>query len=314
MSSGQAGTDTIFYTLTLKRTKTPSDVFEKMKKQIKRKGATARWSSTVENGVLTVDFGDGMSECLCLSFDESGVCKGCCKVCFPMEGDLFEDEKKSEYKALLNMLLSVKSLCSSIELTDDYGIAADYADSKKYKLSLRELTGEELALAQEIHDSLREHHLSESYPNFLLLLLGKALGIPVDADYNHYISGRIMCREAHHAGEKLFPLLETYLYETSEFRGKRLSDYSELEYITDTPGFAVMTFLLAANELYCYRDFYELGNKCLPWGRYPQLHRFYRDKVYPLLDALPDGLEKDCLAFRYFQSAFDFCGFRFVGK
>ena len=310
----ETGPDTIFYTIKLKRTKTPAEVFEKMKKCIKNKGATKNWSCAIENEVFTVDFGDEMSEIFCMSFDKNRICKGFCKVYFPTSGEHFENEKKSEFKAFLNMIISAKSMFSQIEITDDYGIAADYAESKKYKLKLRELTEQELSLAHDVYNSLRENNLSESYPNFLLSVVGKALHIPITANYNDYINDNIMSNDNNNIGMETFPIFETYLYETSEFKGKRLSEYSELEYTTESPGFAAMTFLLAANELYCYRDFYKLGNKCLAWGRYPQIHKFYRDKVYPQLDAMPDGFEKCCLAYRFFQSAFDYCGFRFVGK
>lgn len=313
MCDEMTGPDTIFYTLKLKKTRTSGEVFEKMKKCVKKKGATKNWNCNVENDVFTVDFGDERSETFQISFDENRICSDFCKVYFPTSGELFDDEKNSEFKAMLNMIISAKAMFSQMEINDDYGIAADYAESKKYKLQLRELTELELSLAHDIYDSMIENKLPESYPQFLLLLVGKALNIPVTANYNDYINDNIMNKN-NNFGEKEIPIFETYLYETSEFKGKRLSEYSELEYTTDSPGFAVMTFLLAANELYCYRDFYKLGNKCLPWGRYPEIHKFYRDKVYPQLDTLPDGFEKCCLANRFFLSAFDFCGFKFVGK
>lgn len=314
MSDEKYGSDTVFYTLKLKRTRTPAEVFEKMEKCMKKRGATKNWCCTVENDTLTIDFGDGMSENFCVSFDEKRICRGFCKVYFPTVGEFFDDEKKSELKALLNMILSAKAMFSQMEITDDHGIASDHVESKKYKLQLRELTEQELSLANELYECMRENKLSESYPQFLLLLVGRALDIPVTANYNDFVNDNVMNKKNYHFGEKIIPIFETFLYETSEFKGRRLSEYSEFEYTTDSPGFAVTTFLLAANELYCYRDFYKLGNKCLSWGRYPQMHKFYRDRVYPMLDTMPDGFDKCCLAYRYFLSAFDFCGFVFVGK
>ena len=250
-----------------------------------------------------------MSECFSVQFDENNICKGICKVYFPNSGELFDDEKKSEFKKLLNMILSAKSMFSRIDITDDYGIAADYVESKKYKLQLRELTASELSLAHERCDTegLTNHC------DFIIGVIRKALFIPMNADPMDYLNEHIVCKnpEAH---EKMFPLFETYLYETSAYNGKRLSEYSELEYETDAPGFTAMAFILAANELYCYRDFYTLGNKAIPWTRYTQIHKFYRDKVYPILDTMPDGFEKCCIAYRFFLSAYDFCGFKYMGE
>jgi hypothetical protein len=307
------GTDTIFFSIKLKKTRTSEEVFEKMKKKIKKQGVTKRWSYSIENDTMIVDFGDKMSENFCISFNNK-ECQGFCKMCFPTEGEYFDNEKKSEFKALLNMIISAKSMFSQMKITDDYGIAEDYIESKKYKLNLRELTEQEILFAHDVYDNLRENNMSESYSDFLRLVVMKALDIPVTADYNDYINENIMTKDNDDIREKMFPIFETYLYETAEFKGKRLMEYSEFEYSTDSPGFAVMTFMLAANELYCYRDFYELGNKCISWGKYPQIHKFYRDKVYPQLDKMPDGFEKCCLAFRFFQSTFDYCGFKFVGK
>ena len=87
--------DTIFYSLKLKRNKTPEQVFEKIKKAVKTKGATAKWSVSTEDQSLWIDFGDGASETFCLVFNnkEAG---GACKVAFPMGGELFENAKKSD--------------------------------------------------------------------------------------------------------------------------------------------------------------------------------------------------------------------------
>lgn len=69
------GPDTIFYTLKLKRTREPMEVFEKMIKSIKKKGATKNWTYGIDNDIFTVDFGDGMSECFLVQFDENKICK-----------------------------------------------------------------------------------------------------------------------------------------------------------------------------------------------------------------------------------------------
>ena len=54
--------DTIYYKLKLKRTRTPAEVFEKMRKCVKKKGATKDWTCEIDpNGTsMWVDFGEDM--------------------------------------------------------------------------------------------------------------------------------------------------------------------------------------------------------------------------------------------------------------
>ena len=136
--------DTIFYEIKLKRTKTPMEVFEKMQRSVGKKGPAKNWVCTVdrENECMVIDFSDGESENFTLAF-ENRVCNDFCKVYFPLEGELFEDEKKSEFKALLNMIYSARTAFSEMKITDDYGLAESFLDSKVNKIALRELTHEE---------------------------------------------------------------------------------------------------------------------------------------------------------------------------
>ena len=75
---------TIFYTLKLKRTRTPVEAFEKMRKAIKKKGASNDWSYIIseDNQTMTVNFGDNKSENFVVSFDSTKVCDSFCKVFF----------------------------------------------------------------------------------------------------------------------------------------------------------------------------------------------------------------------------------------
>ena len=56
--SEHADQTTIFYRLKLKRTRTPLEVIEKMRKTIRKKGATKNWVCTVDENTQTmkVDF------------------------------------------------------------------------------------------------------------------------------------------------------------------------------------------------------------------------------------------------------------------
>jgi len=55
------------------------------------------------------------------------------------------NEKKSEWKTLIAILHSIKSLCSEIDVEDDYDIAGEYFKSLDYSFDIRELTEDENA-------------------------------------------------------------------------------------------------------------------------------------------------------------------------
>ena len=207
--------DTIFYHLNLKRGRRPQEVFEKMAKAIKKRGATKNWSYTIneEEETFLVDFGDELSEGFGIHFEKQ-VADDCCKVYFPLDGELYEDEKKSEFKALLNMIYSARTSFSRMEITDDYGLAEDFMESKKFKLKLRELTEEEMERAKRLYNLGYTAH-----PGFVLKLIYDYLEIPFDEEYEKYVNQKVSCTRYDLEDQKfLRPFIETFLYETSEYR------------------------------------------------------------------------------------------------
>lgn len=61
-------------------------------------------------------------------------------------------EKSSEFKALLDIFYSIKNKFSIIEFSDDYGLAAGYWDSKRFKFEYRELADEEYERLERIYE------------------------------------------------------------------------------------------------------------------------------------------------------------------
>lgn len=55
------------------------------------------------------------------------------------------NKKKSEWKTLIVILHSIKSLCSEIDVEGDYDIAGEYFKSLDYSFDIRELTEDENA-------------------------------------------------------------------------------------------------------------------------------------------------------------------------
>ena len=186
-----------------------------MAKAIKKRGATKNWSYTIneEEETFLVDFGDELSEGFGIHFEKQ-VADDCGKVYFPLDGELYEDEKKSEFKALLNMIYSARTSFSRMEITDDYGLAEDFMESKKFKLKLRELTEEEMERAKRLYNLGYTAH-----PGFVLKLIYDYLEIPFDEEYEKYVNQKVSCTRYDLEDQKfLRPFIETFLYETSEYR------------------------------------------------------------------------------------------------
>lgn len=299
--------DTIFYEIKLKRTKTPMEVFEKMQRSVGKKGPAKNWVCTVdrENECMVIDFSDGESENFTLAF-ENRVCNDFCKVYFPLEGELFEDEKKSEFKALLNMIYSARTAFSEMKITDDYGLAESFLDSKVNKIALRELTHEENDRARRLYD---DGH--REYKDFIMALLYDYRELPYEKDYSRFVNKNVSCSCFDLRNKKyLPPFIESFLYETAEYRDEgrlyRIRDYfSELNGVW----FSVYAFLIGIEQLIHYFE-YEKG-----WDpKSTQVLRLYRGKLLPLFEREENEFGKCVLAYRFFVSIYDYLGFRYVGR
>ena len=304
---------TIFYKLKLKRTRAPMEVFEKMQKAVKKKGATKNWTCTVdsEGQALSIDFGDEKSETFCLSFNEKKVCDGFCKVYFPLSGELFDDEKKSEFKTLLNMIYSARTSFAEMEITDDYGISESFLDSKVNKIALRELTEDEINRAKRL---VADGHTD--IKKFITALMYDYRGLPYSEDFIPYINRRIgystiMFWESNSYLEDFFdPFVNSFLLETTEYQDKgrlyTIRDYySELNSVW----FSVHAFIIGIDELTGYR-IREKG-----WDpKSTQVLRLYYNKCLPIIEAEGSDLGKCIAAYRFFVSIMDYLGFKYVGK
>lgn len=300
---------TIFYKLKLKRTWTPSKLFEKLQKSVKKKGATKDWVCTVdgENGYMSVDFGEDKGETFCLKFDDKKVCEGCCKVYFPLSGELFDDEKKSEFKALINMIYSARSAFSKMEITDDYGITESYLDSKVNKISLRELTEEENERARRIFENGQQ-----SVKEFITALMYDYRDLPYSEDFIPYINRKIghcyigFWNSYDKPCHFFEAFVDSFLYETTEYQDKgRLKNVKD--YYGDLCGvyFSVSAFIEGIDNITGYWV-YKSGFD----PKSTQVIRLYYNKYLPLAEAEEDSFGKCVLAYRFFVSTMDYLGFK----
>jgi len=293
--------DTIFYTLKLKKNKTPFQVFEKMERFLKNKVPARNWTFEISDDVLIVNFNDGRSETFALRFNEK-IAEGFCKVYFPLEGELLEDEKKSEFKLFVTMIHSVKSLCSEIKVTDDYNIAEEYFKSLDCKFKFRELDEHE----KDRLDRLYKLGFT-NYEDFLLAVFAEDLALSEDFEWRNIINKGIKIKFPP------FPFIssicEYYLYETVLYKKKTLAKIYEETYsgADDTFG-EVYAFILGVGSLFHSYKF--MRNT---YGCGVHVSNFYDDKFKPMFE-IADTCGKCELAYRFMLSVLDFCRFKFVGK
>lgn len=303
---------TLFYKLKLKRTKTPQEIFEKMSKAVKKKGATKNWTYTIDNENMRfcIDFGDGKSENFCLSFDDKKICNSFCKVFFPLSGELFDDEKKSEFKALINMLYSARTSFAEMKITDDYGISESFLDSKVNKIVLRELSGDEMSRAERLFADGRR-----DIREFITALMYDYRDMPYSEDYIPYINKRIgqcpfMFWPQFDSKDFFLAFIDSFLYETTEYKDMgRL--YTVDDYYGDLNGvfFSVHAFFVGIQTL--------TGNFIYKKGADPkstQVLRLYYNKLLPMLEAEKTDFGRCILSYRFFVSIMDYLGFRYVGN
>lgn len=306
--------DTIFYKLKLKRTRTPMEVFEKMQKSIKKKGPTKKWVCTIDEGHnrMMIDFGDEKSENIVFDF-ENKVSEGFSKVDFPIEGELFENEKKSEFKALLNMIWSARTSFSEMEITDDYGLAEDFIESKRIKIKLRELTEEETTRVKRIYDKG-----ITGYADLITAIMMEDMNIPENDDPMKHLNYEVNTLSFDQEPEMVC-FIETYIYETAEYKdqGQLKNIPAVFYYNPSAVYFSVYAFIHGVQRICRYqshvyrsdiinhRSFGVTDAQCL---------KFYNEKFIPVFEVEEDTYNKCILAYRYFLSIYDYCGFKFAGK
>lgn len=304
--------DTIFYKGVLKRGKDPLTVFEKITKGIGKRGPSKNWTFRIneEKPSLFIDFHDNKSETFSLEFNEKGEFDGFCKVAFPLEGELFEDGK-SEFKALLDALYKAKSMFRKIEVTDDYGLAESYWDSKRFKLHLRDLTAEEDERVRRLYA-----RGSTTPEQLLRSVMAEDMEMPVE-ELRDYVNVYVNCLEE-------FPdirhTLDVYLYETAEFRKEgRVCEMPVWQYYE--PGiFMFSEFAFVEGISWVFLDgtgedtVISLEKKRAFSQKDAQVGLLFREKFAPAFIAETDPLEKCILVYRYFVSVYDDLGFCYVGR
>lgn len=303
--------DTIFFKAKLKRTREPFEVFEKLEKKInKKKGPTCNWECKYDydDESITIDFHDNKSEVFYFKLDSKKEYSGFCKVYFNLDENAFE--ASGELKALLDVFYSLKNNFSLIEFTDDYGLAADYWDSKRFKFEYRELTVDEYKRVERLYAEGYTKH-----EELLRAIMAEDMEMPYEefVDYeNPDISSGGLKGSVQNA-------LSTYVYETSEFRKEgRVCD--SLEYFSGDPDkytFALWGFVVGIAWIFCdgsgKQDEITLEKHRCMFPNLSQIDLIYREKFAPFFIREEDAFKRCVLAYRYFLSVYDFSGFKYAG-
>lgn len=305
--------DTIFYKGKLKRGKSPLELFEKIKKSAQKTGTIKKWECTFDpdNRQIKILFGDDKSEDFILEFNEKGDFDGFCKVGFPMEGELFA-HGKSEFKALLDVLYKAKSMFNSIEITDEYGLAESYWDSKRIQLTLRLLTSEEEDRVRRIYSKGYTTH-----ERLLRAIMAEDMKMKFD-DFCCYVNPYICCKDGDSL--EIFRTIESYLYETAEYKKEgRLCEIPDHIYCdVGSIGFSVYAFLEGMSWIFFDGtgrwNTLNLEKRRSFSGKDAQVGLFFREKFAPLFIEETDSLKRCLLVYRYFVSVYDYLGFKFSGK
>ncbi len=306
--------DTIFFSMRLKRTRIPAELYEKLQKKIhKKKGPTRKWECIYDpdRESISIDFHDDKSETFYFKLDKKKTYDGFCKVYFDLGEGLFE--KSSEFKALLDIFYSVKGYFNTIEFSDDYGLAAGYWDSKRFKFAYRELTAEEYKRVEKWYAQGYTKH-----EELLRAIMAEDMEMPYQ-EFVNYENPEIA--EARNRG-KIQNTLVTYLYEASEFRNEgRVCEIPEYAFGLGDPSkyaFCMWAFEEGIAWIFCDGSGYEskitLEKHWCNDPRTSQIDLVYREKFAPLFIRETDAFQRCVLAYRYFMSVYEYTGYKFVGR
>lgn len=296
--------DTIFFHLQLKRTRTPQEVFAKMTKKIKKTGPTKNWTYDMKGDCLLIDFHDDVSESLSLDFKDKRA-DGFCKVGFRLGGEGYDD-KQSEFVALMDVFYAVRTSFSHMEISDDFGLAAAYMEGKRFKIKLRELTEEETKKAKKLYQMGYT-----KYTDFIMAVCYMDLEIPFGERYQRYVNMNLSFMREHLNNGDRTPLFDTYLYELAEYQDQgrtcQLPDFDG-----DPCGLTFSRWAFTGGAEFLF--YIDLSFNPMGGEKYAQVRRLYVEKILPILEAGDDSFEKCILAYRYFLSIFEYCGFKRVEK
>lgn len=298
----------INYKGTIKNKYNEEEIYNKIKRCIK---ANKLWKCDKQENIISIDFNDNVSDTFILEIKNNKF-EGYCRI----NND--ESSGESTLVKLLNMIFSIKSVFTKIDIEDDYSICKSYLKNKMIKLDLVELTDAEMDEVKKIYD--REHR---DYKMFMLESLAYYLNL--DSYRNLYFvidaSGEKWSFEDKNGMyEKIRKgVIETFLYETTEYKDKgRLYETefynksNESEYLA-LGGIAFDQVAFASGIL---RLISKDSRKEMTFGvRDANVQNFYFEKVKPILEEQENDIFNQCVtAYKYFKTILKYTNFKYIGK
>ncbi len=310
--------DTVFISGKKKRTVTVEEIYERIEKGIKKKGPTKEWTSVFDEdkGEIYIYFNDGQSEDFHLSFDKNDF-ECICKLYLPYD-EASSTEDMTLLTTLLDILYRIRTKLNTITVSDDYGLAESYWEGKRYKFKFRELTTEEVLRAERLYNAGYTRH-----EDFLRAVMAEDMEMDVN-EFKTYENPDISHEMDHGYIQNS---LETYIYETSDFGNEgRVSDMLP-EFTCDPNKYMFALWTFSHGVAWAFGDgsclIYDLGAGFegdieikKHYCRIPneaQVDLLYNNFFAPLYIEEKDSFKRCVLAYRYFLSVYDFCGFKFTG-
>lgn len=309
---------TVFYKGKLKRTRKPEDVFAKIKACVKPKGVTKSWSIKEGENYLRIDFGDEKSETLNLCFKDKTL-DGFCKVAFDGDGG------EKQLDEFFNLFYSITKMFSSLEINDDFGLWEDFADSKRYKTQIRELTKSETARIKRLYDGGCIFH-----EDIIMAVIAEDLNITTFSDIDFSLNTMLEGVEMEE-----IKIIEAWLLQTAVYKDRgRIEkytiwrcnpgghkwrgygwkdDYNEVSELE----FAVWACVFGIAGLFIEKFAEHYPHLAKSGGAFPkdvQVKRLFKEKFLPLFNAEDDTYNQCILAYRFMVSIYEYCGFKYEGK
>lgn len=293
----------------IKNTYMEDDVFDKIKKYIKRNKLDKVWDCETDKSCITIKFNDNKSDNFYIDIDNQKF-SGYCRI------DNDSSLGKSTLEKLIDMLFSIKSIFSKIELEDEYSLCKDIFKNKSLKIKLRELTEDELLRIKKICDNG-----CKDYKEFILTCIAQDLRVPSYKElYINPVIKEINIKAHINQDEIDFynQIFETWLYETTEYKNEgrfcntEFFDTNSIYYQElGSLGFDSYAFYNGMTNLIINSN--EQRNFTMG-VRDSNVKKLYKEKVYPMLQEEKDLYNQCVIVYRYFVSILDYTGFKFIGK
>ncbi len=288
---------------------TIKDVFTKIQNYLKKNKIDKMWICQQQEKSITINFNDVVSDNFVFDVNDKNKFSGYCRVGYD------ETIKETTLEKLLDMLFSIKSVFSKIEVNDDYSICESYLKSKEIKIQLLNLNEQDTAIVNKIYNEGYKE-----YREFLLSCIARGLNLETYKDL--YINLNVLeytgCKTIDEVYEQMIlAIFETWLYETTIYKQKRFYDneFNNINNKVEYHGLGSVAFDMYA----CCHGIQSIisnnNKKTKSFGiKDAQVQKLYKEKIIDMLNQQKNQYEQCIIAYRYLISIMKYTNFEFIGK